>query len=70
MINISECVLEHALTNKCVITIMYMKDLEIIQRNVKVIKIDENNIKVIDLDKCGIRTFKRENILSAMKSNR
>ena len=44
-----------------------MKGTEITQRKVKVIKMDDDVIKAIDLDKHEIRTFKKENILSAMK---
>jgi len=58
--------LKYSLTNYKVITIMYMKGLEITQRRIQVLKIDDTNIKALDIDKGQIRTFKIENILSAM----
>lgn len=69
MVNISECVLEYALANKCIVTIMYMKDTEITQRKIKIVKMGQDNIKAIDLDKNGMRTFKKTNILSAMNES-
>lgn len=64
---ISEHALSYSLTNCRVIAMIYMKGIEITQRKVKVIKMDDDIVKAIDMDKQAIRTFKKENILSAMK---
>lgn len=58
--------LKYSLTNHKVITIMYMKRLEITQRRIQVLKIDDTNIKALDIDKGQLRTFKIGNILSAI----
>lgn len=58
--------LKYSLVNHKVITIMYMKGLEITQRRVQVLKMDNEIIKTLDIDKGQLRTFKIENILSAM----
>lgn len=58
--------LKYSLTNNKVITIMYMKGLEITQRRIQVLRIDDVNIKALDIDKGQLRTFKIESILSAM----
>lgn len=66
--NMIDYELSYSLKNKKVITIIYMKGLDVIQRNIQVLKIDENLITAIDLDKKGIRTFKKDKILSALDS--
>ncbi len=48
------------------ITIIYLKGMEISQRNIQVLKIEKDFIRAIDLGKRAIRTFKKDNILSAM----
>lgn len=58
--------LKYSLYNYKVITIMYIKGLEITQRKIQVLKMDDKNIKALDIDKWEFRTFKIENILSAM----
>jgi len=58
--------LKYSLVNHKVITIMYMKGLEITQRRIQVLKIDDTTIKTIDIDKGQLRTFKIDSILSAM----
>lgn len=58
--------LKYSLTNHKVITIMYMKGLEITQRRIQVLKIDDKNIKALDIDKGQLRIFKIKGILSAM----
>jgi len=45
---------------------MYMKGLDITQRRIQVLEVDDTNIKALDIDKGKLRTFKIENILSAM----
>lgn len=50
------------------ISIIYIKGMEIIQRRIQVLKIEPKHIKVLDIDKGDIRTFKRENILSAIST--
>lgn len=64
---ISEHTLNYSLTNRCPVAIIYMRGTEITHRNVRVMKMNENIIKVIDVNKNAIRTFKKENILSAMR---
>lgn len=58
--------LKYSLINHKVITIMYMKGLEITQRRIQVLKMDDLNIKALDIDKGELRTFKIEHILSAI----
>jgi len=58
--------LKYSLVNHKVITIMYMKGLEITQRRIQVLKIDDTTIKTLDIDKGQLRTFKIDSILSAM----
>ncbi len=48
------------------ITIIYLKGMEVSKRNIQVLKLEKDYIKAIDLDKRAIRTFKKDNILSAM----
>lgn len=60
--------LNYSLENHKLITIIYMKGLEIIQRNIVVLKIENDKITALDIDKNGIRTFKKDKILSAMGS--
>ncbi|MBU5677797.1 hypothetical protein KQI88_15365 [Alkaliphilus sp. MSJ-5] len=43
-----------------------MKGLEITQKRIQVLKTDSETIKALDIDKGELRTFKVENILSAM----
>lgn len=62
---INQC-LKYSLINHKVITIMYMKGLEITQRRIQVLKIEGITIKALDIDKGELRTFKVENILSAI----
>lgn len=59
-------VLQCSLVDKKIVTIMYMKDSNITQRRIKVLKIQDDLIKAIDVEKDQIRTFKKDNILSAM----
>ncbi len=58
--------LKYSLINYKVITIMYIKGLEIIQQKIQVLKMDNEYIKVLDIDKWEFSTFKIENILSAI----
>ncbi len=58
--------LRYSLNNYKVITIMYIKGLEITQRKIQVLKMDDEHIKALDIDKWKFRTFKIDNILSAM----
>lgn len=58
--------LKYSLNNHKVITIMYMKGLEITQRRIQVMKMDDTAIKTLDIDKGQLRTFKIDNILSAI----
>lgn len=58
--------LKYSLTNYKVITIMYIKGLEIIQRKIQVLKMDNEYIKALDIDNWEFTTFKIENILSAI----
>ena len=58
--------LKYSLVHHKVITIMYMKGLEITQRRIQVLKMDDGVIKALDIDKGQLRTFKIESILSAI----
>ncbi|ABW18128.1 WYL domain-containing protein [Alkaliphilus oremlandii] len=58
--------LKYSLNNHKVITIMYMKDLEIIQRRIQVLKMESGLIKALDIDKGQLRTFRIDRILSAI----
>ena len=58
--------LNYSLENQKPISIVYMKGLEIIQRKIQVRKIEKDYIKAFDYDKSGFRTFKKDNILSAI----
>jgi len=58
--------LKYSLTNHKIITIMYLKGFEITQRKIQVLKMDDETIKALDIDKGKFRTFKIENILSAI----
>ncbi|QUH20254.1 hypothetical protein [Alkaliphilus sp. B6464] len=58
--------LKYSLSNHKVIEIMYMKDLEITQRRIQVLKMDNEIIKALDISKGQLRTFKIDNILSAI----
>jgi len=60
--------LKYSLTTRGAITIIYMKGIDIIQRNIQVIKIEDDKVIAFDIDKKGIRSFKKENILSAMEN--
>lgn len=65
--------IKRSLEDKVILSIVYIKGIDIIQRNILVLKIKENNIIAYDLDKKGIRTFKKDNILSTginLKFNR
>lgn len=61
-----EKTLMYSLKNHKVISIIYMKGGEFTQRKIQVLKIQEKLIKALDLDKKDIRSFKIENILSAI----
>lgn len=63
MINTS---LKHSLSNHKVIIIVYMKGLEITQRKIQVLKMNDKIIRALDIEKGQLRTFKIENILSAI----
>ncbi|MTI49656.1 hypothetical protein [Sporosalibacterium faouarense] len=58
--------IKYSLERHKLISIIYMKGMEIIQRKIQVLKIEANYIKALDIDKGAIRTFKIENILSAI----
>lgn len=45
---------------------MYMKGLKITQRRIQVLKMDNKTIKALNIDKGQPKTFKIENILSAI----
>lgn len=62
-------IINYSFENHKPIDIIYLKDMEITQRTIKVIKIETNHIKAIDINKGVIRTFKKNSILSAMKSS-
>jgi len=62
----AEKTLKYSLQHHKVIGIIYMKGMEITQRRIQVLSIAGDHIKALDLDKQEIRTFKTENILSAM----
>lgn len=47
------------------ISIIYTKGMEIIQRKIQVLKIEHKYIKALDIDKGAMRTFTKDNILSA-----
>lgn len=61
--------MEHVLKSSLVahksITIMYQKNKEITQREVKVLKIKDNDIEAYCYLRRQIRHFKKENILAA-----
>ena len=59
-------VLKYSLDNHKAVSIIYIKGMEFTQRRVQVLKINGDYIKALDIDKGEIRTFKVENILSAM----
>lgn len=61
-----ESQLKYSFTRNKPITIMYLKGMEVSKRNIQVLKLEKDYIKAIDLDKRAIRTFKKDNILSAM----
>lgn len=58
--------LKYSLDNNKVISIIYMKDMDISQRRIQVLKLEKETVKAIDIDKGAIRTFKTDRILSAM----
>lgn len=58
-------VLKYSLDNRFPVTIIYQKGLEINQRRIQVIKIESGTILAYCYYKKGIRSFKKESILSA-----
>jgi len=58
-------ILTHSLRNKLPIMIIYQRGQEIKQRKIQVIKIHETTILAYCYTQRGIRSFKREGILSA-----
>lgn len=58
--------LKTSLKEHKIITIMYQKNNEITQRNIKVIKIDKDDVEAYCYLRHQIRHFKKENILAAM----
>lgn len=60
-----EYVLKSSLDGHKSITIMYQKNKEITQREVKVLKIKDNDIEAYCYLRRQIRHFKKENILAA-----
>lgn len=58
-------VLKASLERNCIITIIYQKENEITQRNIKVLEIAGNRVKAFCYLRNENRTFKLECILSA-----
>lgn len=58
-------ILNHSLRNKLPVMIIYQRGPEIKQRKIQVIKIHEDRILAYCYTHRGIRSFKREGILSA-----
>ncbi len=57
--------LKASLERNRIIRIMYLKDNEITERNIRVLDISDNNIRAHCFLRNQIRIFKLENILSA-----
>ncbi|QNU66907.1 hypothetical protein EHE19_019110 [Ruminiclostridium herbifermentans] len=57
--------LKASLERNRIIRIMYLKDNEITERNIKVLDISDSNIRAFCYLRSKIRVFKLENILSA-----
>ena len=53
-----------------IITIMYQKNNEITQRNIKVLKINDADVEAYCYLRHQIRHFKKDNILAVMRSER
>ena len=64
-----EHVLKSSLDTHKSITIIYQKEKEITQREVKVLKIKDNDIEAYCYLRRQIRHFKKENILAAQYTN-
>lgn len=62
----SDYVFRYSLDNREKITIMYMKGLNITQRDIKVKRIDEDYIIAYCYSKKAIRRFTKDNILSSI----
>jgi len=58
-------VLRASLERNWIVTIIYMKNGQITQRDIKVLKISGNNIEAFCYLRNQIRIFKMDNILSA-----
>ena len=66
-----DCLFKYSLDNKLPIDLIYMNNSgEISYRSVIIRKILVDGILTFDLSKQEIRSFKRENILSAVKQQR
>ncbi|MDP4088087.1 MAG: hypothetical protein Q8930_02300 [Bacillota bacterium] len=59
--------LRTSLNEHKVITIMYQKDSEITQRDIKVLKINDDDVEAYCYLRHQIRHFKKDNILAAMR---
>ncbi|QNU66950.1 hypothetical protein EHE19_019340 [Ruminiclostridium herbifermentans] len=57
--------LKASLERNRIIRIMYLKDNEITERNIRVLEISDSNIRAFCFLRNQIRVFKLENILSA-----
>jgi hypothetical protein len=58
--------LRTSLNEHKILTIMYQKNEEITQRNIKVLKMDDKEIEAYCYLRHNIRHFKKDNILAAM----
>lgn len=58
-------ILKASIERNCIVTIIYQKENEITQRNIKVVEITGNRVKAFCYLRNENRTFRLENILSA-----
>ena len=65
VVGMSDYVLRSSLEDHKIITIMYVRNEEISQRNIKVLKIKDDEIEAYCYLRHQVRHFKKENILSA-----
>ena len=65
VVKMYDYVLKTSLAAHKIITIMYQKDTEITQRNIKVLRINDKDIEAYCYLRHSIRHFKIENILAA-----
>lgn len=65
VVRMSDYIIKSSLEDHKIITIMYMKNEEISQRNIKVLKIKDDEIEAYCYLRHQVRHFKKQNILSA-----